>query len=108
MVTVIATLNDYWQVLKLDVLLADPEPKKTTNGETEETPSSDAAETNDDDTVAGDAGEKEATADESDEGKTNEQAVVEEDVVEEANDSGRKCDTCNSDHGSHRDIKLKE
>lgn len=107
MVTVIATLNDYWQVLKLDVLLADPEPKKTTNGETyEETASSDAAETNDDDTVAGDAGEKEATADESDEGKTNEQA--EKDVVEEADDSGRKCDTCNSDHGSHRDIKLKE
>lgn len=95
-VTVIATLNDYWQVLRLDVLLADPEPakEKSDDADNEET----APTTDDGDDAAGtpnNDAEEDGEHDEQDEKKKS------IDVTDEADDSGRKCDTCNGDHGIH-------
>lgn len=82
-VTVIASLNDYWQLLKLDVLLADPKAAATAAVEEEGAENEPAND--------------EATADEP---SADDEATVEADgPTAESDDSGRKCETCNEDHG---------
>lgn len=99
-VTVIASLNDYWQVLKLDVLLADPTQQQPQANRTP--PTGDTR----DDTQAEDP-EKKSTATES---VDNEPAAATENgndtgettADDAGGDASRKtstCNTCNKDHG---------
>lgn len=96
-VTVIASLNDYWQLLRLDVLLADPtmtaqEPAPEESVEDDALPRNDV----DKDAAVGETdGEVEATANGDGDG-----GDVVDGKTSEADDSGRKCETCNEDHGS--------
>lgn len=94
-VTVIASLNDYWKLLKLDVLLADPNIKTTSKSDPIDatTAVEDNAE-NENEQV-----NDELTPDELRE-ENGMPAATDEQTVE-SDDSGTKCETCNEDHGIH-------